>query len=99
MQTDILASAPITATGQVLDQNAANIPRSRARAVLIVPAAGAGSVVLRDGGGSGPIKATINTMASMVAPMYLRLPAEGLLFQNDMHATITDVTSLTVFYS
>lgn len=98
MQTDILASVPITATGQVTDQATNNIARTRIKALYIVPAAGAGSVVFRDGGGSGAVKATINTLASSTNALYMELPGEGLLFQTNVHATITDVTSVTVFY-
>jgi len=99
MQTDILASKPLTATGQMKAQNDGDIQRSRIRAVYIVPAAGAGSVVLRDGGASGPIKATVNTLTGSTSPTYLLMAGEGLLFNTSIHATVADIVSVTVFYA
>ena len=98
MQSDILASKPLTTTGQMKGQNDGNIGRARVRAIYIVPAAGAGSVVLRDGGASGAIKTTVNTLAASTSSTYLILPGEGLLFNTDIHATATDIVSVTVFY-
>jgi len=98
MQSDILASKPLTTTGQMKGQNDGNIGRARVRAIYIVPAAGAGSVVLRDGGASGSIKTTVNTLAASTSSTYMILPGEGLLFNTDVHATVTDVVSVTVFY-
>jgi hypothetical protein len=99
MQTDILASKPLTATGQMKAQNDGDIQRSRVKAIYIIPDAGAGTVVLRDGGATGPIKATVNTLAGSTAPTYLLMAGEGLLFNTSIHATVTDVESLTVFYA
>jgi hypothetical protein len=98
MQTDILASQVRTTTGQMTAQNAGALGRVRVKAIYIIPAAGAGSVVLRDGGSGGAVKTTINTLASSTSPTYLILPGQGLLFNSDVHATVTDVTSVTVFY-
>jgi hypothetical protein len=98
MQTDVLASKPLTTTGQMKAQNDGDIQRSRIKGVYIVPAAGAGTVVFRDGGASGPIKATVNTLAASTSPTYMLVPGEGLLFNTSIHATVTDVTSVTVFY-
>jgi len=98
MQTDILASQPRTTTGQMTAQNTGNLGRVRVKAIYIVPDAGAGSVVLRDGGGSGAVKTTIATLAGSTAPTYLILPGQGLLFNSDVHATLADVVSVTVFY-
>ena len=101
MQTDILASRPRTSVdgdGQMLTQAGETIPRARIKSILVVPTAGAGSVVFRDGGVSGPIRATVNTMAAMTCPQYMLLPGEGLLFQTDIYADLTDVDSVTVFY-
>jgi hypothetical protein len=101
MQTDILASRPRTSSdgdGQMLTQGGDAIPRARVKAILIVPTSGAGSVVLKDGGSGGDTKTTINTMASMTTPLYTLLPGEGLLFQTNIYADLTDVASVTVFY-
>lgn len=98
MQTDILASAVTTGTGVVNDQAGNAIGRSRIKGVYVIPQTGAGSVVLRDGGASGPVRATINTMASQSSPTYVLLPGEGIIVQNGIHATVTTVASVVVFY-
>jgi hypothetical protein len=98
MQTDVLASKPRTDTGQLLDQNSLVIGRARVKAIYVVPTSGAGEVVFRDGGSGGPIKITVNTMASSNAPDYLLLPGEGLLFQENVHITPSAVVSTTVIY-
>lgn len=98
MQTDILASKPLTATGQIKGQNDDDIGRARIKAIYIIPAAVAGSIVFRDGGASGPIRSTINTLASSTSPTYINLPSAGLLFTTDVHVTLTSVASVTVFH-
>jgi len=98
MQTDVLASVPITASGQFTDQAPTNLARCRVKAVYIVPTATAGSLVLRDGGASGTIKATINTVASATQPTYMLLPGEGLLFQTAVFGTVTNLGSAIIFY-
>jgi len=98
MQTDVLASVPITASGQFTDQAPTNLTRCRVKSIYIVPSATAGSLVLRDGGASGPIKATINTVASASQPTYMLLPGEGLVFQTAVYGAVTNLGSATVFY-
>lgn len=98
-QTDVLASVPLTSTGQFTNQAAANISRCRVKAVYIVPSGTAGSVVLRNGGASGTTIATFNTVASATQPTYILLPGEGLLFGSDVHGTVTSVGSVTLFYA
>lgn len=97
--TDVLASTPLAATGQVLDAGGTAIGRSRVKGLFIIPGALAGTVVLRDGGAAGPIKTTINTVALATFPTYIPIPGEGLLFQRDIHGTLTDATSVTLFYA
>jgi hypothetical protein len=77
MQTDVLVSVPITGSGQFTDQAPTNLARCRVKAVYIIPTATAGSLVLRDGGSGGAVKATINTVASATATAYLLFPGEG----------------------
>jgi hypothetical protein len=99
MQTDVLASAVRTTDGLLADQAGNSLGRNRVKAIYIVPAAGAGSVVFKDGGASGAVKATINTLASSSAPDYLILPGEGLLFQTNIYVDVTDIASVMVFYA
>lgn len=98
MQTDILASQVRTTTGQFLAQNGGDVGRARVKAVYAISNTSAGTLVLRDGGATGPIKATINVLASATSPTYISLPGEGLLFNTDVHVTITNVQSAMVFY-
>lgn len=99
MQTDVLASAVRTTDGLLADQAGNALGRNRVKAIYIVPAAGAGSVVFKDGGASGTVKATINTLASSTAPNYILMPGEGLLFQTNIYVDVTDIGSVMVFYA
>ena len=98
MQTDVLASIPITSSGQFTDQATTNLARCRVKSIYIVPTATAGSLVLKDGGSGGTVKATINTVASATQPTYMLLPGEGLLFQTAVYGVVTNLGSATIFY-
>lgn len=98
MQTDVLASKVRTTDGQMQDQAGNDLGRNRIKAVYIVPSAGAGSVEFRDGGASGDIRLTVNTLASSTVGTYLLLPGEGIVFLNDIYADITTVASVMIFY-
>jgi hypothetical protein len=98
MQTDVLASIPITASGQFTDQATNNIGRCRIKSIYIVPGASAGSLVLRDGGASSSIKLTVNTVASATQPTYMLMPGEGLLFQTAVYGAVTNLGSATIIY-
>lgn len=98
MQTDVLASKAVTSTNQLTDQADNNLARCRVKAIYVVPGAQAGSVVFRDGGASGALKLTVNTVASATQPTYLLLPGEGMLFSTNVHATVSNAGSVMVFY-
>ena len=98
MQTDVLASQALTSTGQFTDQASANIGRARVKAVYMVPSGTAGSVVFKNGGSGGTAVMTLNTVASATQPTYLILPGEGVLFSTNVHGTVTNVGSVTIFY-
>jgi len=98
MQTDVLASQVLTADGQFTNQASATITRARVKAVYIIPAATAGSVVFKDGGVSGTTRLTINTVASATQPTYLIFPGEGILFSTNIYADVTSIGSVTIFY-
>ena len=98
MQTDVLASVPLTADGQFTNQTPTNLGRTRIKAVYIVPSATAGSVVFKNGGASGTTVLTLNTVASAAQPTYLLLPGEGVLCSTNVHGTVSNVTSTTIFY-
>lgn len=99
MQTDVLASAVRTTDGLLADQAGNTLGRNRVKAVYIVPDTVAGSVVFKDGGASGTVKMTINTLASSTTPDYVLIPGEGLLFQTDIYVDLTSVVSVMVFYA
>ena len=99
MQTDVLASGVRTTSGQLADQSGNDLGRNRIKAIYIVPAAGAGSVVFKDGGSGGTTRLTVNTLASSTAPNYLLLPGEGIVFQTDIYVAVTTVASVMVFYA
>ena len=98
MQTDVLASVPLTGTGQFTNQTPTALGRTRVKAVYIVPASSAGSVIFRDGGSGGTTVMTLNTVASATQPTYLIFPGEGVLFSTDVHGTVANVGSVTIFY-
>jgi hypothetical protein len=99
VSTDVLASTPLAATGQATDAAGNNMSRARVKGMYIIPGALAGTVVLRDGGASGPIKATIPTVALATFPTYVPIPENGLLFTANIHCTLANVTSVTFFYA
>jgi hypothetical protein len=98
MQTDVLASAIRTDDGVVNNQAGDALGRVRIKAVYIVPAAGAGSVVFKDGGASGTTRMTLNTVGSATEPTYLLLPGEGVLFSTSVYVDVTSIGSVMVFY-
>ena len=99
MQTDVLVSAVLSSDGQFTNATGtADITRCRVKAVYIVPAATAGSVVFRDGGSGGTIIMTLNTVASATQPTYLLFPGEGVLFTTKVYADVTNIGTVTIFY-
>ncbi len=98
MQTDVLASAIRTDDGVVNNQAGDALGRVRIKSVYIVPAAGAGSVVFKDGGASGTTRMTLNTVGSATQPTYLLLPGEGVLFSTSVYVDVTSIGSVMVFY-
>jgi len=98
MQTDVLVSVPITGSGQFTDQTPTALARCRVKAVYIIPTATAGSLVLRDGGSGGAVKATLNTVASATQPTFILFPGEGLVFQTAVYGAVTNLGSAIIFY-
>ena len=98
MQTDVLASQVLTVDGQFTNQASATITRARVKAVYIVPASSAGSVVFKDGGASGTTRLTLNTVGSVTQPTYLLFPGEGVLFSTNIYADVSSIGSVTIFY-
>jgi hypothetical protein len=101
-QTDVLASAQRSTSGQMLtSETGATIGRCRVKAIWVTPnPATAGTITLRDGGVSGAVKITYpfdNTTAlSTSGLLYQLLPGEGVKFDTSIYATITVTTGTTV---
>ena len=99
MQYDVLATKPLTSTGNFLDQNNNAIQRARIKTIYAVNDSGAGSVVIREGGASGKILITVNTAANGTAGYtIIPLPGEGILCESGLHGTVTSTTSMTLIY-
>ena len=98
MQYDVLATQPLTSTGNFLDQNSNAIGRARIKTIYAVNGGSAGSVVIRNGS-TGKILMTVNTAASNTAGYtIIPLPGEGILADNALHGTVTNTTSITLIY-
>lgn len=89
MGTDV-QSARLTATG------AATTRRSRVRGVVLTGTAGAGTLELRDGGAGGAPLLTLDVLAN--ASLDIGIPGNGVLFDKDVYATLTGLTSAVIFY-
>lgn len=90
-QTDVSA-ATVTATGVAVNQPA------RIKAIYLVSAAVAGSLVFRNGGSAGNQLITIDTPAG-IGDISIPVPDNGVRFSTNVHITISNVTSVTVFYA
>lgn len=98
MQYDVLATQPLTSTGNFLDQNSNAIGRARIKTIYAVNGGSAGSVVIRNGS-TGKILMTVNTAASGTAGYtIIPLPGEGILADNALHGTVSNTTSITLIY-
>ena len=72
--------------------------RTRLLSIYYVGHASARTLTFKDGGGSGTQKLVITTPAGSAADQYqINMPLDGILFKTDMHLTISNVTSVTVF--
>ena len=93
MQYDVLASAPLTATGQVTDNASSPNDLTRLRIKGLYYVSGA------TGGSGGSILLTMNTPASTASGAnYIIMPGEGILVSTNLHGTVTTTTSVVVFY-
>jgi len=80
----------VTATGTVVSG------RRRLCAIHYHSGGSTGSIVLRDGGASGTTIMTLDFHANSTGD--ITIPDEGVLFETDIHATYTSITSATFFY-
>jgi hypothetical protein len=87
----VASSANVTSTGTVL------ATPGTALSIHYRAVATAGTVVLKDGGGSGTTKLTFHTGAAAGSGSFV-IPGGGIQFDTDIHATLTQCDSLTVVY-
>lgn len=100
MQTDVKVTKPLAATGVFKTQTDANMAfRTRVKGIYVQNGATAGSIVVRDGSASGDILFTLNTAASAdTGDFYIPVPDQGILAEDGLHGTITNASSITIFY-
>jgi hypothetical protein len=79
------------ATAQVIDG------RSRVQGIYFVSTDGEGTIELRSGGVTGELVVSLVTPGDDSSDNVI-LPDAGLLFKDGVHATLTDVASVTLFY-
>ncbi len=90
MQTDV-KNVHAIASGSLVGY------RTRVRSVVITSTgAGAGAVLLKDGGVSGTTEIEID-VPSTAAFHSVLIPGEGVLFENNVYATLTNCY-VSVFY-
>ena len=85
-------SAKVTSTGNV------GTGPARLIAVHAICGGSAGSIVLKDGSG-GSTLLDLDTPGSATEQVNLYIGDEGMRFQDRIHATLTNVTSLTCVFA
>lgn len=98
MQYDIKATKPLTSTGSFVDQNNANMSRSRIKAIYAVCGTGAGSVVITNGSGGETLYDMATPAVANCGYVYLILPGEGILAETGLYGTVTNTASTVIFY-
>ena len=86
------SSAKVTSTGNVTTKPA------RLIAIHAVCAGSAGSIVLKDSS-TGSTLFDIDTPGSATAVIETYIGDDGIRFATQIHATLTNVTSLTCFFA
>lgn len=84
MNSDVFASY-LTSTGTAV------AGKSRAKSVFLT---GTGTATFRDGGASGTTRLVLNAAGGQS----IIIPENGILFNTDMHVTISGLTAITVFW-
>jgi hypothetical protein len=91
MQTDVKA-VTLTADGYVYQG------RTRIKGMVITTSiAGVGSISIKDGGSGGTSKLLITATATADC-VNVVIPGEGVLFETDAYADLSNISSVTVFH-
>jgi hypothetical protein len=88
---ELMESAAVVASGELYAGPA------RVRSLVCRAAAGAGTIVLRDGGVTGKVKLTINTPAA-AGSFSVPIPGGGIVFKTDVYAVLTTADGVTAFF-
>ena len=93
MQGDV-SSKHVNASGSIY------AARTRVKGFSICATASvAGTLLLKDGGASGTTLIEIDIPAnSNPNSFYVAIPQEGVLFETNVYATLTNIASVTIFY-
>ena len=93
MQYDV-KSAHLNASGTVY------AARTRVKGFSICATASlAGTLQLKDGGSSGTVLLEVDIPSnSNPNSFYTLIPGEGILFQTNVYAALTNIASITVYY-
>ena len=83
-------SSYVTATGTVAGG------RKRLAGIHYHSGGSTGKIVLRDGGATGATLLTLDFHSNSTGDLHI--PDEGILFETDIHATYTNMTSATFFF-
>lgn len=100
MQTDVKATKSLTATGVFKTQaNADCAFRTRIKGIYYTNGATAGSVVITDGQGGATLLSLDTPAAANADGLYMLIPDQGILAENGLYATLTNVASVVLFYA
>ena len=99
MQTDVKATKPLTSTGVFKTQSDADCGfRTRIKGIYAVCGASAGSVVITDGNGGNTLLTVDTPTAANAGSIYFLVPDQGILAENGLYGTVTNTTSIVLFY-
>jgi len=93
MQTDV-KSTHLNASGTVFDG-----PARIKGFSICATASSAGTLMLKDGGSGGTTRIEIDIPSnSNPNSFYVSVPGEGVRYETNIYATLTNISSVTVFY-
>lgn len=100
MQTDVKATKSLTATGVFKTQANADIGfRTRIKGIYYTNGATAGSIVITDGQGGATLLSLDTPAAANADGLYMLVPDQGILAENGLYGTLTNVASVVLFYA
>lgn len=93
VEYEAVSSADVSATGTVVSSGP-----GRVRALVVQPGSVAGTVTIKDGTSVGTEMTAIATKAGGES-FSVSIPGGGIPFGTDVHATMSNVSGLTVIYA